>query len=416
MLANIEKTVHEEDHLSSSLVVAAGHSESTTPLTTTTTTSTFDEEQDETSSIPPNDQRKGHKGVFIEIGERMKNYEKNQGPFLSLDKPFMARLDGHKFSSFSYPFRKPYDDLLHAVMVQTAADLLEEFTEATCAYTQSDEITLTFPNEVQVVGVVAGSADHDLIQDDKDNQYEKSSEMLLKNRIQPQQQQPRPKSIAFGGKVTKWSTLLASYCSVRFNFNCQQLVPLWPTKEEYVEKQCPANQTRKSYSPEAVQNMLKRGKAYFDARLFQVDSTQEFVNNIRWRSNYDCERNSRTNLGACFFSTKEMNGLRASQVVEKLKTEKQIDWNSYPMGFKYGTFIKKSKYEKTVHVEKTNQTMTCTRTKMDAYSFKLDSFDPKYIQLFTLKTWNEVFEAGILNKENLEQEPLFRDLLSDSMK
>ncbi|KAG2378763.1 hypothetical protein C9374_007911 [Naegleria lovaniensis] len=339
-----------------------------------------------TTQFVSKDKRKGHSGVFIEIGERMKAYEKNQGPTLALDKPFMARLDGHKFSTFASPFRKPYDDLLHAVMIQTAADLLEEFTEATCAYTQSDEITLCFPN-----------VNHPMVSNNDDS-------TTLNSQTRP---------IAFGGKVTKLSTLLASYCSVRFNFNCQKLAPLWPTKEEYMEKQCPANQTRKSYNPEQVQKMLTRGKAYFDARVFQVESSDEFVNNIRWRSNYDCERNSRTNLGACFFSTKEMNGLRASQVVEKLKTEKQIDWESYPMGFKYGTFIKKTKYEKTVHVEKTGQTMTCMRTKMDAYSFKLDSFDLKYTPLFTLKTWNEVFEAGILDEANLEKEKLFRDLLTE---
>ena len=51
------------------------------------------------------DKQKGHKGVFIEIGERMKRYEANQGLFLDETKPYMARLDGHKFSTFARPFR-----------------------------------------------------------------------------------------------------------------------------------------------------------------------------------------------------------------------------------------------------------------------------------------------------------------------
>ena len=51
------------------------------------------------------DKQKGHKGVFIEIGERMKKYESSQGLVLDATKPYMARLDGHKFSTFSKPFR-----------------------------------------------------------------------------------------------------------------------------------------------------------------------------------------------------------------------------------------------------------------------------------------------------------------------
>ena len=329
---------------------------------------------EETTTFASKDKKKGHKGVFIEIGERMKMYEQTQGTFLDKTKPYMARLDGHKFSTFARPVRRPYDELLHAIMVQTAADLLEQFNDATTAYTQSDEITLTFPNAIG---------------DDE-------------------------RKLPFGGKTTKLSTLLASYCSVRFNFNSVRLVDKWPTKEEYIAA-CPPNQTQLSFAPEVLRKRLTEGKAHFDARVFTVEDTHEFTNNIKWRSNYDCERNSRTNLGRAFFSTKEMNGLKAREVVEKLKTEKNIDWDSYPMGYKYGTFIKKTKYEKIVQNPKTGETIPCTRTRLEAFSFKIADFDPKYDSVFTLKTWNEVFENGILNPNELVKEPLIDDILGSNL-
>ena len=278
-------------------------------------------------------------------------------------------------------FRKPYDNLLHAVMVQTAADLLEQFNDATTAYTQSDEITLVFPN---LGTVVDGKVEHS--------------------------------TLNFGGKVVKLSTLMSGYCSVRFTMNCMKLAHLWPkTKEEYVNA-CPSNQVSFGYVPERVQENLKEGDAHFDCRVFNVDEHSEFVNNVRWRSNYDCERNSRTNLGRAFYSTKEMHGLKARQVVEKLKEDKNVDWNDYPMGYRYGTFIKKSKYEKNVKNPKTGEELVCMRTKSEAFSFKLEDFDSKYIELFNLKTWNEVFEKGILNRDDLILEPLFSDLLASDNK
>ncbi|EFC39327.1 predicted protein [Naegleria gruberi] len=111
-----------------------------------------------------------------------------------------------------------------------------------------------------------------------------------------------------------------------------------------------------------------------------------------------------------------MHGLKARQVVEKLKEDKNVDWNDYPMGYRYGTFIKKSKYEKNVKNPKTGEELVCMRTKSEAFSFKLEDFDSKYIELFNLKTWNEVFEKGILNRDDLILEPLFSDLLASDNK
>jgi tRNA(His) guanylyltransferase len=66
------------------------------------------------------------------------------------------RLDGHKFSSYTKTFKRPFDErsthiffacayiLVSSVMSSVATDLLQYFN-ASAAYTCSDEITLIFP-------------------------------------------------------------------------------------------------------------------------------------------------------------------------------------------------------------------------------------------------------------------------------
>ena len=69
-------------------------------------------------------------------------------------------------------------------MIETSFDLLEKFRPTT-AYTHSDEITLIFPA---------------LTEEDKKNGT----------------------TLSFNGRIQKFATLLASYCSIRFNYHIQK--------------------------------------------------------------------------------------------------------------------------------------------------------------------------------------------------
>ncbi|MGL1442107.1 tRNA(His) guanylyltransferase Thg1 family protein, partial [Vibrio parahaemolyticus] len=57
--------------------------------------------------------------------------------------PVVARLDGRSFSKFTDGLERPYDRRLSELMV-TTADYVARQTQACMAYTQSDEITLTW--------------------------------------------------------------------------------------------------------------------------------------------------------------------------------------------------------------------------------------------------------------------------------
>ena len=76
------------------------------------------------------------------LGDRMKTYEKleTQQKFIPT-LPIVVRIDGRAFSKFTKPFRRPYDEDLTKVMVETTKALVDQ-TNAVIGYTQSDEISL----------------------------------------------------------------------------------------------------------------------------------------------------------------------------------------------------------------------------------------------------------------------------------
>lgn len=78
------------------------------------------------------------------LGDRMKGYEQRDAGHRFLPMlPVLARLDGRNFSKFTAGLRRPFDERLSALMIETTTHLVRE-TGAVCGYTQSDEITLAF--------------------------------------------------------------------------------------------------------------------------------------------------------------------------------------------------------------------------------------------------------------------------------
>lgn len=76
------------------------------------------------------------------FGDRMKMYESTTCDIKMLPLiPIIARLDGKSFSNFTRGLKRPYDERLSKLMIETTKYLVKE-TNANCGYTQSDEITL----------------------------------------------------------------------------------------------------------------------------------------------------------------------------------------------------------------------------------------------------------------------------------
>lgn len=78
------------------------------------------------------------------FGDRMKMYENQTCGIRLIPRiPVIARLDGKGFSKFTKGLKRPYDERLSNLMIETTKYLVKE-TNANCGYTQSDEITLVW--------------------------------------------------------------------------------------------------------------------------------------------------------------------------------------------------------------------------------------------------------------------------------
>lgn len=81
------------------------------------------------------------------LGNRMKGYENQTCGLRMLPLiPVIVRLDGKGFSKFTKGLKRPYDERLSRLMIETTKFLVKE-TNANCGYTQSDEITLVWYSE-----------------------------------------------------------------------------------------------------------------------------------------------------------------------------------------------------------------------------------------------------------------------------
>lgn len=80
----------------------------------------------------------------ISLGDRIKMYEHMFTQYtVDPSIPFLARVDGRSFSTFTSKLTKPFDHKFTYAMCETAKVLVDEFRPV-LAYVQSDEISLLF--------------------------------------------------------------------------------------------------------------------------------------------------------------------------------------------------------------------------------------------------------------------------------
>lgn len=214
------------------------------------------------------------------LAERIKLYEGVYSDRLMSDMPIIVRIDGKNFSKYTKQFKKPFDSLLVHTMHHCAKKVASELQGFKLAYHQSDEISFLITN--------GGNENSE---------------------------------VAFGGKINKINSLVASYMAGHFNDYMREF------------------------------STVKK-LAFFDCRCFNVpenDVTNYFLHRAK-----DWKRNSITMLGREYFSHKEMHKKNSQTVKNMLSTEKKVFWEMLNDDLKYGTFIYKEDGEfvnKAVEVE-----------------------------------------------------------------
>ena len=115
----------------------------------------------------------------MDLGDKMKKFEAVFDQFLLPETPYVVRLDGKAFHTYTKGLKRPFDERLHKLMTETTKFLVKE-TKADLGYTQSDEISLIFEGQ-------------------EDNQY--------------------------GGRVNKLNSVFSSLSTYFFNKNVEKLLP-----------------------------------------------------------------------------------------------------------------------------------------------------------------------------------------------
>jgi len=77
-----------------------------------------------------------------DIGDRMKEYESIPRAFMTRRMPYIIRIDGKAFHTFTKNLDKPWDEGFKTAMLDTAQKLCQEIQGVKLAYWQSDEISL----------------------------------------------------------------------------------------------------------------------------------------------------------------------------------------------------------------------------------------------------------------------------------
>ena len=217
------------------------------------------------------------------VESRMKDFEAALEHILDPDKPWMVRLDGCRFSKFTKEYQKPFDARIHKAMLFTASDLLTYFC-AVAAYTVSDEITLVFPAQWYY--------------------YNLAKDPNLLHAAQTFTQ-------IYNGRVQKLASIMASYCTSRFNH----------------------------YLGILVRNPRP---AFFDARVFQVPSPDDVLQNIQWRA-MSGMRNSKSTFGSAYLTKHQLQGLSGWQILQMVKELHRVSYEDSPKCFQGGCLLKKAK-------------------------------------------------------------------------
>lgn len=143
-----------------------------------------------------------------------------------------------------------------------------------------------------------------------------------------------------------------------------------------------------------VQGNHKMGVALFDSRVFCIPKAEEVVNYFIWRQQ-DATRNSISMLAQSQFSHKTLEGVSTDQMQEMLFTQKDINWDKTPTGFKRGRATKRVK---SLWKRPANTGMSLYLSKEPEIVNESEPRNPDYFY-FERNAWTVDKEMPIISKD-----------------
>ena len=238
-----------------------------------------------------------------DLAKRMKDYEMRDRHFLQKRIPVAIRVDMRAGHTFTRGFKRPFDDIFMKSMQETAKYMCENMGNAKLAYVQSDEITIIL-------------TDYDALETD----------------------------CWFNYRTDKLCSISASMATMAFNKFFAQEVDKWGVETfGYEWYEGGTNDPEVINTPEwqlaGIYSKAIDNGAMFDARCFNIPK-EEVANLIYWRQ-LDATRNSIQMVGQANFSHSELQGKSCNMIQDMLLTQKDINWNDFPVTCKRGTACRK---------------------------------------------------------------------------
>lgn len=272
----------------------------------------------------------------MNLGDRMKQYERNSQVYLNGNYPVIIRLDGRGFSKFTKQFKAPFDIDFVDMMNRSAIELAKEICGFKIAYLQSDEITMLF-----------------------DANSQERSELW------------------FGGRTDK----ILSVCSGIFSSYLSKIYIEYITKKEMEFFNVnPFSVKKMNEILERIKNLKSPA---VDCRVFQIPELNENGElNNQWFEIYnaflfrqrDAEKNAISMYAQNLFPHKLLQNTIGIEQIEMMKN-KNFNYDESPNLYKYGRFIYKEKVNKGT----IENPIIRTDFKMDV--FKIDQNKEKFFNL-----------------------------------
>ena len=229
---------------------------------------------------------------FKNLEDRMLYYRGITDYVLDKTSYTMIMLDGKNFSAkVKKKFDLPFDDTFIDIMNRTAAYVCSQIQGAKLAYVQSDEISIVLTNF------------------DADN-----SNCYYKNRL------------------SKILSISAAFATSFFN-------------KEILKNIIKTNKPTEDIISDFDNETLYQ----FDCKAWNLPTYNDVFAWFLYRQN-DCIRNSKQQAAHTYLSHKTLLCLKTDEQIELLKNVKNIDWNDYDDGKKFGRFIYKKNIDGTTNI------------------------------------------------------------------
>ncbi|KAH6571955.1 hypothetical protein BASA60_006912 [Batrachochytrium salamandrivorans] len=288
-----------------------------------------------------------------QTGNRLKEMEKENDMAVRPTEPYIIRIDGVAFHTFTKGVQLPFDSRITRAMVETTKDLVSRFGPSETAKKKSSKRQRVrainqsaAPSETNVSDGVADKLGHQ-----------------VSNRVH-----------AYNGRIQKLASVTASYASARFNYHLTTPATQWDTLA----------------TPQVRQRMIGH-EAYFDSRVVILPDLMYSSESIFWRSNFDGMRNAISHISQAHFSKSELHGKTIrdqSEMLAGIGVDVMAVYGAKPL---FGTWVKKEQYMLPNAVNmKTGEPVVgpVQRTRLRAGSFNwADWSEEERLRFTILKYW-----------------------------